>query len=156
MTCGPLSGRHPPISRRQTGGTISLEHQEFLIPRISDQAAWEANAAAIDRTISTNTYHHVVAWGKWLGFTPETVSKMIAVAHEEHAPADALQKIDGRWLGLHDIQNESNRKHVDELTRQSALTRPEQSTTLKWLRPPLTICRFPVQIPTDPSGQSEA
>lgn len=88
---------------------------------MSDQAAYEATIAAIDHLVTTDKYFHIVAWGKWLGFMPETVRQAIEVAESDLAPPDAIQKIDGRWLRLPDIQNESNRNRVNELAG-----RPEQ------------------------------
>lgn len=72
----------------------------------------------IDRIVRTQKYLYVVAWGKWLGFTPETVRDIVQVAELDDAPADAIQKIDGPWLRLGDIENESNRTFVDELAKQ--------------------------------------
>ncbi|MES2793329.1 MAG: hypothetical protein V4719_27205 [Planctomycetota bacterium] len=87
------------------------------IPRISDITAYRENMAAIDQVIRTKKYHHVIAWGKWLGFTPETIKKIIEVAQRDDAPADAIQKVDGRWLRLRGIKNEFNRKCVNELAQ---------------------------------------
>ena len=94
-------------------------HQEAklptVIPRSSDRAANAANIAAIDKLVSTGTYHHIMAWGKFLGFTPTTVSRQVTEAEADQAPFDSIQKIDGRWLRLSDIVNESNRRRVAEL-----------------------------------------
>jgi hypothetical protein len=86
-----------------------------VIKRISDKAAYEANMAAISTLVRTQKYHHIVAWGKFLGFTPETVKKSVSEAEAENAPADAIQKIDGRWRCLADIENESNRQRVNDI-----------------------------------------
>ena len=86
-----------------------------LIPRVADKVANDANIASIDRLVKTPKYHHIVAWGKWLGFTPETVCKHIQEAEADSAPADAIQKIDGQWLRLADIANETNRRRVEEI-----------------------------------------
>lgn len=86
-----------------------------IIPFLSETAAYEENMAAIDRTIKTEKYHHIIAWGKWLDFTPDSVRNLIEVAILDDAPADAIQKIDGVWLRLRDIVNGSNRNHVDYL-----------------------------------------
>jgi hypothetical protein len=44
--------------------------QQTVIPRIAANVADAANIAAIDRLISTTRFPYIVAWGKWLGFTP--------------------------------------------------------------------------------------
>ena len=95
-----------------------------LIPKIIDNVANHANSAAIDALLKTLKYGHIVAWGKWLGFTPEAVLKYVQDADADDAPADAIQKIDGQWLRLGDIHNESNRRQVDEM----ALGRPLSKT----------------------------
>ncbi len=51
--------------------------------------------------------------------------RRIAIA--EDAPIDAIQKIGDRWLRLADIQNDSNRRSVDELARKSEVLRPADS-----------------------------
>ena len=126
QSCWSLLNRPSPSSERYLNsqysakGATILEHsRDSTIPRISDQAAYEANITAIDQRVTTDKYFHIVAWGKWLGFTPETVRQALEVAESDLAPSDAIQKIDGRWLRLHDIQNESNRNRVDELARRS-------------------------------------
>jgi hypothetical protein len=86
-----------------------------VIPRIADEAANSANMAEIDRLVSTQKYRHIVAWGKWLGFTPVAVLQIVREAEADNAPPDAIQKIDGRWLRLEDIANETNRRRVEEL-----------------------------------------
>ena len=68
-----------------------------VIPSISDPAANEANIAAIDKLVKTRKYHHIVAWGKWLGFSPQTVQQSVEQAEADQAPEDAIQKIDRRW-----------------------------------------------------------
>ncbi len=73
----------------------------------------------IDNVVKTQKYHHIVAWAKWLGFTPESARKIIEEAQLDDAPADAIQKVDGRWLCLGDINNESNRNRVDNLATDS-------------------------------------
>jgi len=96
---------------------------ESVIPSTSDRAAYTANAAAIDELVSTEKYHHMVAWGKWLGFTPRTVEKYVNQAEDENAPTDAVQKIDGQWVRLQDVANETNRRRVDEIARTKTLPR---------------------------------
>ncbi len=110
---------HSHDQRQPNGEDISATDVTSTIPRISDTAAYEENMAAIDRLIRTARYHHIIAWGKWLGLTPETVRNMIEVAQLDNAPVDAIQKIDGRWLRLQDIENESNRNRVDDLASGS-------------------------------------
>ena len=92
-----------------------------VIPRISDRAANAANMAAIDEFVRTGKYNHIVAWGKWLGFTPQTVQKHVEQAEAENAPEDAIQKIDGKWDLVGDIANETNRKWVNELAEKTAI-----------------------------------
>ncbi len=86
---------------------------------MSDTAANTANIAAIDHLVTTQSYRHIVAWGKFLGFTPTTVSAYVAEAEADDAPQDSIQKIDGRWLCLGDIVNERNRRCVEELATLS-------------------------------------
>lgn len=86
-----------------------------VIPRQSDAVANAANVAAIDSVAGESRYRHVVAWGKFLGFTPETVRSAVELAAVEGAPIDAIQKIDGRWLTLADIQNDMTRQAVCDL-----------------------------------------
>ena len=90
------------------------------IPSISNKASNAENMAAIDRLIVPGKYRHIVAWGKWLGFTPETVFRSVELAEADDAPEDAIQKIDGRWLRVSDIANQNNRDRVAELARSSA------------------------------------
>ncbi|WP_459556770.1 hypothetical protein [Lacunimicrobium album] len=89
-----------------------------VIPSITDTVANAANMAAIDLLVVTRKYRHIVAWGKWLGITPQTVLKTIELAEKEDAPEDSIQKIDGRWLRVVDIVNQTNRNRVDELARE--------------------------------------
>lgn len=96
---------------------------DAVIPSLSDKAASKANMEAIDRMVHTDRYRHVVAWGKWLGFTPETVRGYVELAHADNAPADSVQKIDGRWLTLSDINNEDNRKAVEALAARHSVSR---------------------------------
>ena len=44
-----------------------------VIRSTADRIANEANIAAIDKLIGPTKFTHIVAWGKCLGFTPETV-----------------------------------------------------------------------------------
>lgn len=90
-----------------------------VIPSTSDRAAFAANMAAIDELVRTRKYYHIVAWGKWLGFTPQTVQKYVDQAEAENAPDDVIQKIDGHWHRVGDIANESNRKRVNELAKET-------------------------------------
>ena len=91
-----------------------------VIASISDKTAHAENIAAIDRLVVPGKYRHIVAWGKWLGFTPQTVLKSIELAKAEDAPEDAIQKIDGRWIRVGDIANQTNRDRVAELARCSS------------------------------------
>lgn len=92
------------------------KHQLFyslsVIPSLADKAADRANIAAIDARVSPACYPYIVAWGKWLGFTPEIVSTFVAEAAADKAPRDAIQKIRGRWLRVKDICNDRNRETV--------------------------------------------
>lgn len=103
----------------ETGRWTSRESP--VIPSMSDRTAAAANSAAIDRLIRTPKYVYIIAWGKWLGFTPETVQKSVVEAEADDAPAEALQKIDGRWLFLGDIVNDENRSRVEALAKQHRL-----------------------------------
>src|SRR5689334_8664917 len=96
-------------SKHTDDPTPSSVPDHSVIPSIADLAANNANMAAIDRLVATRTYHHIVAWGKWLGFTPDTVRNLVQEAEADGAPANAIQKIDGKWLTSGDIQNEGNR-----------------------------------------------
>lgn len=87
-----------------------------LIPKVSDKAANITNIAAIDRIANSPKYRYIVGWGKYLGFTPETILKSLQDAEAENAPADAIQKIDGRWFCISDIQNDANRQRVVKLS----------------------------------------
>lgn len=86
-----------------------------VIPSTADRAADEANMEAIDRLVRTDRYRYIIAWGKWLGFTPESVRAQVAAASADNAPADAIQKIDGKWSTLDDIENPENRQAVESL-----------------------------------------
>lgn len=94
------------------------ETKSTVIPSIFDRAANDANMAAIDQHVRTTKFRHIVAWGKWLGFTPETVQKSVEQAEADHAPEDVIQKIDGEWLRVTDIANDANRKRFDELAEK--------------------------------------
>jgi hypothetical protein len=91
-----------------------------LIPSISDQVAYRQNMEAIDRAVGATAYPYIVAWGKWLGFTPATVLGYLEQAEADGAPLDATQKIDGVWLRLDDIMNDTNRKRVESLVGESS------------------------------------
>lgn len=86
-----------------------------MIPSVSDEAARKANDEAIDRLVGECRYPYIVAWGKFLGFTPEAVQEYVREAEANDAPPDAIQKIDGEWLTVTGIRNETNRKRVLEL-----------------------------------------
>ena len=89
-----------------------------VIQSISDTVANAANIAAIDRFV-TGRYGHIIAWGKWLGFTPEAVLNSVRQAEADNAPEDSIQKINGQWLRVGDIVNDTNRKRFEELVRNS-------------------------------------
>ena len=110
---------HSNGQRQSNGETMPATDVASTIPRISDTAAYRENMVAIDRMVSTPKCYHIIAWGKWLGLTPETVRNIIEAAQSDNAPPDAIQKIDGRWLRLQDIENESNRNCVDDLASGS-------------------------------------
>jgi hypothetical protein len=99
-----------------------VSDESSVIPKVSDRAANDANLAAIDRLVRTQKYHHIIAWGKFLGFTPVTITQTISDAEVDNAPADAIQKIDGRWNTLADIENETNRQRVEALAAQGLRT----------------------------------
>jgi hypothetical protein len=73
--------------------------------------------AAIDRLVKADTYRHIIAWGKWLGFTPSAVQESVRLAESENAPADVLQKVDGEWIRVGDIVNEEDRSQVDAIAK---------------------------------------
>lgn len=100
-----------PFSRKSDGGLISS---------ISDRVAYRENMDAIDRWVRSRKYAFIIAWGKWLGFTPETVLSYIAQAEADDAPLDVTQKIDGVWLRVSDIANDTNRNRVEALADESA------------------------------------
>jgi hypothetical protein len=107
------------VNADQHGETHQPEAQsDTVIPSTSDDVAFRANMAAIDRLVTTRKYHHIVAWGKWLGFTPETVEDQVELAEAEHAPEDSIQKLYGTWIRVGDIVNEANRQQVNELAGQ--------------------------------------
>lgn len=112
-----FSGRCTTLTeKRQRAIVTEIGHSdESVIPSTSDAAAFSTNASAIDQHVSTDRYHHIIAWGKWLGFTPKTVEKYLTQAVADDAPADSVQKIDGQWVRLGDVGNETNRKRVDEI-----------------------------------------
>ncbi len=86
-----------------------------VIRDMSDEAVNQANVKGIDTLVKTQKYRHIVAWGKFLGFTPATVLEYVRQAEADNAPADVIQQIDGKWLRLEDIKNETNRHRVSEL-----------------------------------------
>lgn len=91
------------------------------IPSTSDESDFAINAVAIDSLVGQTKYQHIVAWGKWLGFTPETVLKHIELAEKEQAPLDAVQKLDGVWTRIGDVVNDTNRARVLEITATGRL-----------------------------------
>lgn len=90
------------------------------IPNQSDAAVNTLNMANIESLAGQSRYCHVVAWGMFLGFTPATVRREVALAEAENAPLDAIQKLDGRWVTLDEIANGTNRSRVEELARGGA------------------------------------
>lgn len=96
-------------------GQIDRDKQPSVIPRMTDTATNDENNAEIDRLVKTGKYAHIVAWGKFLGFTPATVMNYVRQAELDAAPDNVIQKTDGRWLTLDDIQNDSNRRRVEEI-----------------------------------------
>lgn len=86
-----------------------------VIPSISDKTADSANLAAIDSQVQTCRFPFIVAWGKWLGFTPKSVLQTMAQAEADNAPPTVIQKIDDKWLTLDDIENDTNRRHVEQI-----------------------------------------
>ncbi|AMV17412.1 hypothetical protein [Planctomyces sp. SH-PL14] len=90
-----------------------------VIPGLAYRVANAANIAAIDRLVDATRYPYVVAWGKWLGFTPQAVQKNVLQAQEDNAPPESIQKIDGQWRVLDDIQNDENRRRVVQFARSA-------------------------------------
>lgn len=92
--------------------------RERVIRRISDPGANEANCDAIDRLIGECRHPYIVAWGKFLGFAPETVKEYIQKAEAENAPVEAVQKLDDEWILLSSIKDEVNRSRVANLAQR--------------------------------------
>ena len=92
-----------------------------VIASTADRNAYSVNCLAIDNLVKTKRFRYIVAWGKWLGFTPDAVQKSVREAEAENAPSDAIQKIGTRWLVLDDIVNETNRKMVVDLAVDTIL-----------------------------------
>ncbi|QDT54295.1 hypothetical protein Pan44_23230 [Caulifigura coniformis] len=90
---------------------------DSVIPRLTDAAANAANCLAIDREAGDTRYRHIVAWGKFLGFTPATVRRELDRAEAENAPTNAIQRFDDGWHTVDTIANEANRARVEELAR---------------------------------------
>jgi hypothetical protein len=107
------------INKQGNGMNEQADCLECVISNTSDEAANNLNILMIDRLINTRKYVHIVAWGKFLGFTPATVGKYIAEAEADRSPDDSIQKINGKWLRLGDILNRSNRERVAELAKHS-------------------------------------
>lgn len=97
--------------------STEAQRPERVIPSRSDRAAYEANMAAIDRLIGACRWPYIVAWGKFLGFTPETVQEYVEEAEADNAPAESIQKFDDGWSELSDIVNETNRRRVMALAK---------------------------------------
>lgn len=92
--------------------------RERAIPRISDTVAYKTNCEAIDRLIGECGYPYIVAWGKFLGFAPETVMEYVQQAEADKAPTDAIQKFEDQWMLLSAIRSDSNRRRVTELAKR--------------------------------------
>jgi hypothetical protein len=108
------------MDTNQLGEThLQTDSTGSVILSISDKAANDANMAAIDQLVGMTRYRHIVAWGKLLGFTPQTVQKSIIQAEAESAPSDAIQKIDGNWFRIGDIANDANQQRVNDLARHA-------------------------------------
>jgi hypothetical protein len=90
-----------------------------VIKSTADRIANQANMTAIDKLVTSKTYPYIIAWGKWLGFTPDTVQKYVTQAEADKAPLDVVQKIDGAWVRLDGIVNDTNRKRVIDLANVS-------------------------------------
>lgn len=99
ISCEPHSGYVPPFRTR----TLFVQGRALPRPVLD---------AAIDTLIGASRYPYIVAWGKWLGFKPETVRNDVVKAETDDAPHESVQKIDGRWVFLADIQNDSNRQRI--------------------------------------------
>ena len=113
-----LANGGPSLEISQMEVPLQFAGDGTVIPSISDTVANSENMEAIDSRIVPGKYRHIVAWGKWLGFTPQTVLESVELADADDAPEDAIQKIDGRWLRVGDIANQTNRERVDKLARK--------------------------------------
>ena len=47
-----------------------------VIASTADRNAYSVNCLAIDNLVKTKRFRYIVAWGKWLGFTPDAVQKL--------------------------------------------------------------------------------
>ena len=101
----------------------TLSPDTTVIASMADRVANQANMSAIDRMVTIKKYAYIIAWGKWLGFTPETVQKSVTEAQADDAPLDAIQKINGKWLRVDDVINDTNRSQVMALAGDTSLHR---------------------------------
>ena len=64
-----------------------------VIPSVSDMVANTENMDAIDRLVVCGKHRHIVAWGKWLGFTPQTVLKSVELVKQKAHPKTRSRKL---------------------------------------------------------------
>ncbi len=86
------------------------------IPNMTPEAT-AANNAGINAIATSATHPYIAAWGKLLGFTPATVENELRLAAQDNAPADAVQRIGGKWTTLADIRSEATRQQVIALAK---------------------------------------
>jgi hypothetical protein len=109
------------VTMRKNDGTAKpLPGDGTVIPSTSDRVAYKRNMEEIDRLVVSSRYPYIVAWGKWLGFTPEVVLKYVTLAESENAPEDSIQKTEGKWVRIGDVVNDTNRNRVEGLVNVSA------------------------------------
>ena len=64
-------------------------------------------------------YILIRAWGQYMGSQHYYVRDMVAIAHEDKAPTNAIfKRDDGSWAKVDDIKNRTTREHVERLAAQ--------------------------------------
>ena len=61
-------------------------------------------------------YIYIRAWGRVMGSLPYYIRDMLATAHEDKAPGNAIYKDDeGTWMTMDDVKNHSTRIQVEQI-----------------------------------------